>query len=199
MTLARASRGLTALAAAAVLTVASGCSSDVVFGDGDGGAGAAEGGAGPVSGVTSGSGGSSSTTSGAGGAPTGTGGSVGSTSGAGGAPTGSGSGPGGFATSTSGAGGAPTGFPTGSGGFGGFPTGGGGSCSSCGDKLFNGVPDPLCPWSEPLFDAVVQCACVTQCPMECFDACNGMGGDPPCEDCLLTQCVAEIDACANDL
>jgi hypothetical protein len=123
--------------------------------------------------------------------------------------TGTGSGSGGSATTTSASGGNSGTTTSGAGGngAGGVSTssGVGGStgsgppppCKTCSEGL-QGTPGPLCPGSEPLFDAVTTCACMNECTLECFDSCNGMPASPQCEPCLFERCFVELDACFND-
>jgi len=123
---------------------------------------------------------------------------------------GTGGGTGGGVSATSGVGGTSSGTATTSSGVGGGSStstttsgaGGGGSgpgpCKTCADAL-QGFPGPLCPGSEPLFDAVTTCACINECPLECFDSCNGMPSSPACEPCMYERCFVELDVCFSDV
>jgi len=82
------------------------------------------------------------------------------------------------------------------------PSTGSGSCISCSVALESGLTpsQPLCPSSQPLFDAVVQCACASQCPYACGDnVC--VGGDPSdtCGECVSNLCGMEFASCINDV
>jgi len=78
---------------------------------------------------------------------------------------------------------------------------GSGPCIRCAEALQLGVNPgpPLCPGSQPLFDALVQCVCVSQCPYTCGDnACIGDDATDSCGECIGRLCSVEVNNCAND-
>ena len=70
-------------------------------------------------------------------------------------------------------------------------------CHTCSEAI-TGSGGPLCMQSQPIFDALYLCACQTNCPMECYNACNFGMGDPNCDQCIYNLCWVELDACYND-
>ena len=71
------------------------------------------------------------------------------------------------------------------------------TCFTCADAI-QGSGGPLCAQSAQLFGALITCACQINCPMQCFNACNGGMGDPTCDQCIYNACWPELEACFND-
>jgi hypothetical protein len=71
------------------------------------------------------------------------------------------------------------------------------SCASCSEFL-NGTGEPLCPWSEPVAEQLLECVCGYGCPSECGDACMGSFTTAECQSCVVSTCQPELDACLND-
>jgi hypothetical protein len=89
-------------------------------------------------------------------------------------------------------------------GQGGFSSGQGGSssCAQCGDVLAVMQPKPICPESEALFKAFVDCACSGVCAADCGDSfCASVDTSMTCFTCLEDKagCMMEFSACANQL
>ena len=89
-------------------------------------------------------------------------------------------------------------------------TGSGGTCDpayTCAQAITPPDVDPakLCPGSlsAALHDALIQCACVDTCAIECGDtACTGVDGSPECKACIQDQtmgCLTQLEACINDV
>lgn len=77
-------------------------------------------------------------------------------------------------------------------------------CGTCSQAIHDATVI-LCPPSQALYDAIVECLCDVGCPEECAEACMGGDGTPQCGDCVdgaLHQpggaCVEQYTACAND-
>ena len=74
-----------------------------------------------------------------------------------------------------------------------------GDCSTCYEYGFTDSTDPLCPGSEALWNAVVDCICFTDCASQCTNACNMGELDAACDSCVTSYCTYEMDACAADI
>jgi hypothetical protein len=74
-----------------------------------------------------------------------------------------------------------------------------GNCSTCYEWGFTDATDPLCPSSEPLWNAVMDCICVFDCASQCATACGGGEFDTACDSCVNSACITEMEACANDV
>jgi hypothetical protein len=66
-------------------------------------------------------------------------------------------------------------------------------------------PGKLCEGSSSaaLHDALIQCACVERCPIECGNtACVGIDGSASCKACIQDPgfgCLPQLEACVDDL
>jgi len=89
-------------------------------------------------------------------------------------------------------------------------TGSGGSCDpmyTCAEAITPPDIDPgkLCDGSisAALHDALIQCACVDTCAIQCGNsACVGFDGSDSCKACIQDPamgCAAQLNACANDV
>ena len=89
-------------------------------------------------------------------------------------------------------------------------TGSGGSCDptyTCVQAITPPDVDPakLCDGSSSaaFYDALIQCACVDTCAIECGStACIGIDGSPDCKACIQDPamgCLPQLDACVNDV
>jgi hypothetical protein len=123
------------------------------------------------------------------------GGGGGGAGGAGGTAGGGGAGPlGGTGGATAGSAGSATAGTAGSGGA---------PCSdSCWESYPLGSGPPVCvDESQPLWDALNECACGASCIEECPNACEGTATastDGSCFDCIYMNCNPEYLACTND-
>jgi hypothetical protein len=92
----------------------------------------------------------------------------------------------------------------GAGGEGGAGAAGGGgeagapSCDSC-SEWDGGDPSGLCAGSQALAEAILDCVCVLDCASACGDnLCGGGSSSAECDECFVTSCMDELDACAAD-
>jgi hypothetical protein len=80
--------------------------------------------------------------------------------------------------------------------------GGSSSCAHCGDVIGIMQPKPICPESEALFTAFVDCACSGVCAADCGDNfCASVSTSMTCFTCLEDKagCMMEFSACANEI
>lgn len=75
---------------------------------------------------------------------------------------------------------------------------GGGGCATCYDAAFVGSDLPFCPGSQALYDAIVDCICVTSCESECAVFCTGGRPDDICSSCATSSCSSQFAACEAD-
>jgi hypothetical protein len=75
-----------------------------------------------------------------------------------------------------------------------------GPCSTCSAHLMSVPSDPACPASAPLVDALLACACQSNCPNECATICATGGGQASqaCAVCAQTYCGPQVNACLAD-
>ncbi len=75
---------------------------------------------------------------------------------------------------------------------------GGGNCTRCASVLEDGAsPANFCNGSKTLWTELSMCAC-SSCS-NCMSACQGGSLTADCENCALTNCMPEYDACKNDM
>ncbi len=76
-------------------------------------------------------------------------------------------------------------------------------CYSCSEVIEGDVGlDQICPESQAILDALVECVCGTSpnlCATECAETCTG-SEDPAglCQDCITNSCGQQLDACFSD-
>jgi hypothetical protein len=75
---------------------------------------------------------------------------------------------------------------------------GSGFCQHCDDYINNDDGVPLCTGSQPIFDALRQCACST-CLTQCGSTlCAGPVGTVACFACMKAGCSSVYAACNAD-
>ncbi|MEJ7727904.1 MAG: hypothetical protein WKG00_01685 [Polyangiaceae bacterium] len=76
-----------------------------------------------------------------------------------------------------------------------------GPCVTC-SEFISGFEGPLCPQSQPVFDALLSCVC-SFCSFQCGATCgNGGENGPQCDQCvevtIQDACSSQFSQCADD-
>lgn len=77
----------------------------------------------------------------------------------------------------------------------------GGACFTCAYLASHSGADEAqaCPTSAPLFQALKDCTCTTECSAVCAaNVCSGTDGDAACQECVEASCSQQLDACKAD-
>jgi len=77
-------------------------------------------------------------------------------------------------------------------------------CTTCSQAISGSDPSQLCPGSDKLYDALVECICFATCAQSCGNTlCQGNQQPPDeCMSCINDPqkgCGKELEACVNDL